>query len=380
MKIPKRLFFQILLFHSSIFPFRFFFDQKITYDFFWHLKMLNVPNLPFQSENYKKSVRVAILDTFFSENSKSMNFYRDDVFRLATNFNLESNLSEDRSNSEVDENVVNSKERSLNLKVDVRFSGDLLKKNHGACVASFIRQIAPEVQIISIPIFNDQGITNIQNFIQKLRHALNQKIDILYIGLKIEEDNITFHEKEEILKLLSQFLYVVAPSGNDGLSSSNIAFPANSIFFSVGAFEQKNNQYVICDFSQKQIKKGPNFVMPGKNNGCFIWNDQLQKMEPCLVSGTSIAAACMVGCLALILSETGSNFTAQQIQYVVQKNSQKLHKTKWDQQVNFGVINISESLFCIQQLKVFQNQMSVQKFQKKFQKLVNKIVEKIGDS
>jgi hypothetical protein len=342
--------------------------------------MLNVPKLPFQSENYKKSVRVAILDTFFSENSKSMNFYRDDVFRLATNFNLESNLSEDRSNSEVDENVVNSKERSLNLKVDVRFSGDLLKKNHGACVASFIRQIAPEVQIISIPIFNDQGITNIQNFIQKLRHALNQKIDILYIGLKIEEDNITFHEKEEILKLLSQFLYVVAPSGNDGLSSSNIAFPANSIFFSVGAFEQKNNQYVICDFSQKQIKKGPNFVMPGKNIGCFIWNDQLQKMEPCLVSGTSIAAACMVGCLALILSETGSNFTAQQIQYVVQKNSQKLHKTKWDQQVNFGVINISESLFCIQQLKVFQNQMSVQKFQKKFQKLVNKIVEKIGDS
>ncbi|MBP6892737.1 S8 family serine peptidase, partial [Candidatus Babeliales bacterium] len=263
---------------------------------------------------------------------------------------------------------------SLNLKIDRQFLSEFFKKNHGAFVVSLIRQCAPKIEIISIPIFNDQGTTSLEKLLDGLRNALQQNVDILYLGLKVEDNNFLI-QKKEILNLLQQFSYVVAPSGNDGLISFTVAFPANSIFFSVGAFEKKNNQYLICDFSQKQIKNGPNFVMPGKNLGCFLWNDQNQKIENYLVSGTSAAAACMVGCLALILYENQQNFTPQQIQYLIQKNSKKLNLCFKNDQSKFGLINTLGCLSCIQQLKVFQKQMSKKKFQKNFKKLVEKVVK-----
>ena len=375
MKILNIFFIQILFFYSSIFSFIFFPDQKIDSNFFWHLEVLNLSKIAFQFENLGEGVRIAILDTVFYENQKSIDFYHKELFSLANKFKINPRLTGDVNISSGCKNIGDGQKNSLNLKFDCRFSGEFLKKNHGACIVSLIRQIAPNVEIISIPIFNDSGTTSLQNLVQGVKQALQYHVDILYLGLKIKDGDTKLMQKKEFLKLLKQIPYVIAPAGNDGLSCFEIAFPANSIFFSVGAFEQKNNQYLISDFSQKQIKNGPNFVMPGKNLGCFVWHEGTKKMRPCLVSGTSMAGACMVGCLAIILSENEQNFISEQIQYLLQKNSEILHQNQWDDFVNFGMINVEQCMFCIQQLKVIQNQMSKKKFIKKFKILVDKIHE-----
>lgn len=375
MNYVKFLFFQILFFSISVKTFIFFPAQKMNDNFFWHYKIINSTNSSFQFENHGKSVRVAMLDTIFHDSSEIQDFYQQKYFRLANFFKNESNLSAELGQLFFDETIDESQKSFSGLKISGQFLNKISKKNHGACVASLIRQFAPTAELISIPIFNDQGTTSIQYLLQGLHKALDQKVDILYIGLKIQDCNISDMQKKQILQLLQQFLYVIAPSGNDGITSSDIAFPANSIFFSVGAFAQKNNQYLICDFSQKEILNGPNFVMPGEELGCFIWDNKHQKMVPCLVSGTSMAAACMVGCLAIILSEYKQDFTPQQIQYLLQKNSQKLNSVAWEGKVNFGMINIAQCQFCLQQLQAFKNQMTQKKFNQKFEKIMDKLVK-----
>ena len=374
MKFLKIIFLNILFSSTFSLSFIFFQKSKEDHDSFWHLNILNIRKTV-EWQNQGQGVRVAILDTKITEKPESIDFYQSKFFFLLKFSNLWPKLPEGERFLFNSQTLEDDCYFSMSMKNNDDFFKKGFKKNHAAFVVSMIRQIAPEVEIISIPIFNDHGVTSIAKFIQGLQQALQEKIDILYIGLKVDDKHISSVEKKTILKLLSQFLYVVAPVGNDGLSSFQIAFPANSLFFAVGAFEKINDQYLVCNFSQKNKKNGPCFAMPGKNIGCFLWNDNQKKMMTYFISGTSIAAAAMVGCLALLLSNGGNNFSQKQFHCIVQKNSENFFQNEWKNDNVFCCLNIVSALFCIQQLKKIKIQMNEKKFLKNFKKEVEKIMK-----
>lgn len=369
--------FFFLVFSSSVLSFDFFVNQNTNQDFFWHLKIPGFDFLPIQIENAGLGVKIAILDTFFCENENSNCFCCQKVFNMDDDVDFRKKLTTGRTFPFFNKNVEMSEENSLNLRIGCDFLNKLLKKNHGACVASLIRQIAPKVQIISIPILNDCAETSKVQFLQGLQQAFNEKIDILYLGLKLTSFNLKNELDQKILKLLKQFPYVVAASGNDGLNSSDIAFPARYIFFSVGAFEKKENNYLICDFSQFKENHGPNFVMPGYNLHCCLYDAAVKKNMTYCVSGTSMAAAIMTGCLANILWAGALKFTPKQVQYLMQKNSVKLNKIQWQSKVVFGAFNLKKSYFCVQYLQNLSEKISKKKFQNNFKKILDEFVQKI---
>ncbi len=375
MKIAKSLFFPIFFYSILSFSFQFFKHQKKIPINFWHLKVLNLQKIFLQNENRGKDVRIAILDTFFEQDDKGGNFESCYFDNVSSDLHPCKNLSKAERFNSFSKIIGIAEKNSLNREVVDPFYDESLKKNHGAIAASVIRQIASKVEIISIPIFSNHNLTtSVQKLIDGIKCAIEKKIDVLYLGLKIKDECLSVNQKKEIIDLLKHIPYVVAASGNDGKNSLDVAFPANSIFFSVGAFEQKNQNYFISNFSQNCA----NFVMPGKDLDCFVW-DKLQKNSICLsVSGTSIAAACMVGCLAIIESENVLNFSPKQMQYLIQKNCIFLNKDQWKGKVVFGVIDVTASAFCLRQLNNLCNQMSSKKRNKKFHKLVNKIVQKLN--
>lgn len=337
MKLSKVPFFLFFVFSHSIFSFNFCTDTKLSKnDYFWHLK---ISKITFQVGNEGSGVRIAILDTNFIENPKNKDFLGEKIFNMSPGFDSCKNLNFDATCSPSEESVGGESNHFSNLKFEARFFDHFLKKNHAACAVSLIQQIAPKASILSFPIFNDQATTNKYELLSKLKEALREKIDILYLGLKLKNFDPKNKIDIKILKLLKRFDYVVCAAGNDGLTCNDIAFPAKYLFFSVGAFKKENSEYFICDFSQFNKNFGPNFVMPGQDLFCYIWHEKMGKNILLKVSGTSMAAALMVGHLANILSCFRSDFNSKQIQYLIQKNSIKLHQNLWNGKVQFGVLD-----------------------------------------
>ena len=338
----------------------------MEFEFFWHLKIPTIDSFSLQSENQDYGIRIAILDTMIDRGQKNVDIFDRKNFNVREGFEMRSNFNSPSASRPNDQSAGSDEKNCANFKICSHFSKQPLQKNHGACVVSLIQQIVTPVEIISIPILDTCGQASKNSFLQGLRQALRAKVHILYLGLRLQNFDKKNKVDREILKLLREFEYVVAPSGNDGLSCQEIAFPARAVYFSVGAFEKKNDRYLICDFSQSESKTGPNFVMPGKDLAC----------NEGLVSGTSMAAALMVGVLAKLLSIGGVNFTVEQMYYLIQKNSKILDRDQWKSRVIFGTPDLSKSIFCLKQLQEIRKKILDKKFNKNFQKFVDEIVVK----
>jgi len=230
-----------------------------------------------------------------------------------------------------------------------------LKINHAEVSYEIIKQLAPESEIILMPILDEYGFSNKQSLLQGLKKAFVMKADIVHLGLKTYEsaDKNCVLDKE-IKKILKKFPYVVVAAGNDGKNIKKLAYPAclQSIFFSVGAFGNENGRYIISDFSQSSDDMFPNFVMPGKHILCPIWCKERSEYFFTHTMGTSIAVAMMSGFLALVLSEHASNFSKQRIMSVIKECSQKLDIT-WKDKVNLGAIHMRKTMMMFSVLKSF---------------------------
>lgn len=368
----------IFFYELSLQAFNFFPKQNKTIDFFWHLKIPILQYVPIQNSNI---VKVAILDTFFDHAVTTWRCGPREHFYVKQKLDFGKNLSSIEQGEVGDQFSTSGKKDSISANIEGAFSDAFVKKKHGACVATLMKQIVPDLEIVSIPIFNEQGMTSKKKLCEGLQQALFENVDILYLGLKIEKNDNDDAQDQEIIRLLSSFSYVVVAAGNDAKFESKLAFPAcaHNVFFSVGAFEKVSKKYVISDFSQFQKNIGPNFVMPGKDLACYTWSsDQAQNFIPCVASGTSMAAALFVGYLAHILMVAKQNFSVQQIRYILKKNSVMLDEKKWAGKVKFGTLSMVRIEDCLEKLQNLQIKMSPKKYIKNFAKNVDKIIKNYG--
>ncbi|MCX5923091.1 MAG: S8/S53 family peptidase [Candidatus Dependentiae bacterium] len=263
------------------------------------------------------------------------------------------------------QNIINSNKKKLSL-------------NHGDVTREIIKQLAPLCEIIVIPIMDKSGFASKQSLLDGLQKAIDIKVDVVHLGLKCQTDmNIKCQLDKQINKLIKKIPYVVASAGNDGKKIKQLAYPAalKSIFFSVGAFEYKDNSYPLCDFSQGSLNSAPNFLFPGLQIAIPIFDTQAQNYLVPYFSGTSMAAAMMTGFLALVLSEFKNDFNKKQIREVILSSSKKLKKN-WDEKVNFGMVDCRETLMKLLILKgLFYKTSFIKKLE-----MINKFFTKEANS
>lgn len=355
-----------LVFYPQNFkPFNFFLKSDKSLHYFWHLQ---IPTLKMFDQKYQKNIKIVILDT---------NLFRDDFFletgpekntKSSHSCNFQSKFDLFNRKLKFDKSIEGGEKRSPCKALKNTFF-TTLRKNHGNSIEAIIKQIITDVDIISVPILNEQGFCSKKKFLQGLSEALKLKPDILYLGLKFKnsDDNQNKTDKK-IMKLLSKFKYVVAAAGNDGETENKVAFPAayKEIFFSVGAFQKNGDNYDICDFSQFEKNKGPNFVMPGKD--IFV-------KDGCLTSGTSAAGALFAGCLACVLQLTDKHFSPTQIKHIIQNCCVKLQGRGWNEKVLFGTPDMKKIEQLIFKLKKIKNTCKAQYFQKNFDCILNLIIK-----
>lgn len=229
------------------------------------------------------------------------------------------------------------------------FVDKLLQKNHGTISSYLIEQIAPGVDIISIPILDDNASCSKQELLYGLQQASHQHVDILHLGLQIYNLDCTVALDQEIIQLLQKFPYVVAAAGNNG--AIPVGYPARiTNVISVGACQKQDDRYTLASFSQAKSDDKVNFILPGHNIIAPIWIDEIQKYIMVPTAGTSMAAAFMTGVLAMVLEENQRVLSTQQIMQLLYKCSIILD-ISWYDTVQYGAPILSVLLPEIKRLK-----------------------------
>jgi len=215
------------------------------------------------------------------------------------------------------------------------FIEHLIKKNHGTISMQLIKQIAPNnVDIISIPILDNDACCSKQELLTGLQQALLHKVDILHVGLQVYNIDSTAAIDQEIIQLLQKFSFVVAPAGNNG--TLQVGYPAQEKnVISVGACTKSDQRYLLADFSQASSGSKVDFVLPGQNIIVPLWIEEVQDYVFIPTTGTSMSAALMSGVLALILEQNQHVLPARQIMQLLYKHSRKLD-ISWCDKVEYG--------------------------------------------
>ncbi len=355
----------LVFYPQSFKSFNFFLKSDKSLNYFWHLK---IPTLITFHQKFEKNIKIVILDTHICTKNFSAEADHEKNTKSSYCFNFPSKFDKFDRKLKFDKSIESHQKRSTDGAPKNTFF-TTLRKNHGNSIKAMIEQIITNVDIISIPIFNEQGFCSKKKFLKGLTEALKLKPDILYLGLKFK--NSDENEKKidkKIIKLLPKFKYIVAAAGNNGIVEKRVAFPAayKEIFFSVGAFEQNKEKYDICDFSQFEKGKGPNFVMPGKD--IFYKGGYLN-------SGTSSAGALFTGCLASALQLADNHFSPIQIKHIFQNCCVKYQGNRWSDKVIFGTPDMKKIEQVIFKLKNIKNAYSNKYFQKNFDTILNSILE-----
>jgi hypothetical protein len=297
-----------------------------------------------------KGSRIAILDTnAYNENNVSLELELKSS-PLSQEESDSAKFSPRRPIVNFDANGCRSRNRLPGFAKKNQFLIDSNKKNvslhHADVTCEIIKQLAPLCEINIIPIMDKNGFASKKSLLEGLQKAIEMKVDIVHLGLKCQTDmNLDCSLDKQIKKLIEKIPYVVAAAGNDGNFIKQLAYPAalQTIFFSVGAFGNKDNSYPVCDFSQGSLSSAPNFLFPGLQIALPSFDSQMNDYLITYFSGTSMSAAMMTGFLALVLSEFKNDFTKQQIQKVITSSSKKLEKN-WDKKVNFGMVDCRKAM------------------------------------
>ncbi|MGZ6254866.1 MAG: S8 family peptidase [Candidatus Chromulinivorax sp.] len=244
-----------------------------------------------------------------------------------------------------------------------------------------ITGLAPQAKVVMIKAFNDKGTTNKTTLTAALQRAINLKNPIVSMSLKITDEFNPVVDRP-LKELVDSIDYVVAASGNDGSLKklqNKEAYPAkfDSVAFDVGAFAY-DDQYSICDFTQKEKNIGPKFVAPGKNIlSSGITPNQNDDSMYVFMSGTSIAVPIITGFMALVAAEFEDQLTREQILKVIYTFSMKLHDDQtWQEDILLGTPDMRSSLLCLHVLVALKKLLKNNKnfcFESYFDNLVQAI-------
>lgn len=232
--------------------------------------------------------------------------------------------------------------------LDQQINDDKKDLNHSSLMEFLIKTIAPYATCSLIPILSKDGRGDRMSFIEGLIKAIEKKISIVNISLKIEDlnDSESLYTKT-IETLLSYIPYSIAASGNDALlykENPVEAFPAHSNLitcdigsFGYNVFEQK---YSLSYFSQYAPKYGPRFVMPG------------ELLTDYYINGTSGSTALFSAFIALILGEFSTFFTKREILLTCYASSYHLgNSTEWRTKSLLGTVDTRLTFFLLHSIQ-----------------------------
>lgn len=243
-----------------------YFDNKLILDF---EQRLNIHHMKEYSKG--KGVKVAIIDTGLAGDSP----FKDDVIFGMNMY--------DRTKS---------------------YDDDL---GHGTAVASIIKRIAPESQLLIFKCLNDKGTGAIMNIMDGITGAIAWKADIIITSLCMDNMRVPVGLDEKFSQAIKKGIVLIAPSGN--LNDPIVQFPAckDGVWGIAGLDASKDERSYFSNFGD-----GIDFIAPSVDIETLGLNN-----ESVLKTGTSYSAPIIGGMLALSKS------------YVIDNNNVDKNNKEW---------------------------------------------------
>lgn len=249
-----------------------------------------------------------------------------------SNYRTQTNLStEERNNDFLTMNQKNKNLATERVKKNDNLS-KFRKKTHGDITRAIIKLVAPDSDIILIPILDDYGYATKEEILKGLNLALQHKPDILHLSFQILDFDRSQKIDQKIYKLLQRFKCIIVPAGNH-IDSANFPSKKNNVF-SVASFGKMGEKYPISFFSKSSKA---DFIMPGENIIVPLWDKEEQKIIAFQESGTSISAAFMTGTLAQLFEKNKYIYSQNRskIRQDLIKHSQFLDNS-WKARIRYG--------------------------------------------
>lgn len=239
---------------------------------------------------------------------------------------------------------------------------------HGTAVSGLITQKNPLIFVMMAQSFLKNGTCSVTTFLESLLILIKNKVPIVCMSLQIPLDALSPEMQEVIEYIIRLIPYSIASSGNNALINNFLSFPSEITTFSVGAFgyDEDTNSYPISVFSQYS-NMGPTFVMPGENIQVIstYYNKLYKKIIHgySIMSGTSFSAALFTHYIAYIYGYTYSDFTYEEIRYLIFSSGKDLkNQGEWRKKSIFGTLDISSIFFIVWILQYIKNESVIMRY------------------
>lgn len=168
---------------------------------------------------------------------------------------------------------------------------------HGTAVASILKRIAPECELLIFKCLNDRGTGAIMNVMDGITGAISWKADIIITSLCMENSRVPVGLEAKFRQATKKGIIIVAPTGN--LNEQTVQFPAvDKKVWGIAGIDMSTNQRAY--FSN--FGDGVDFIAPSMNIETLGLNN-----EQVFKTGTSYSAPIVAGMLTLSKSYVINN-------------------------------------------------------------------------
>ncbi|CAI8816255.1 subtilisin [Bacillus pseudomycoides] len=249
----------------------------------WGIDFLNIPSIKKQNNNLTgKNISIAILDTGVDMKHEDLNLRRSVTFIKGTN-----GYSDESGHGTHIAGIIGAKDNKLG-----------------------VLGVAPAAQMYSLKVLDSEENGKYSNIIQAIEWCIQNNIRII---------NMSFggYQKSDALEIAinkahEKNIILVSSAGNTGFfDEDTITYPAkyNNVI-SVGAINSQKERWFASSLGKKL-----DIMAPGEK---ILSTSPEQKYE--IKSGTSMAAAYVTGCIALLL-EKNPTITNTELETILKKTA-----------------------------------------------------------
>ncbi|MGH0927857.1 MULTISPECIES: S8 family peptidase [Bacillus cereus group] len=249
----------------------------------WGIDFLNIPRIKKQNNNLTgKNISIAILDTGVDMNHEDLNLRRSFTFIKGTN-----GYSDESGHGTHIAGIIGARDNQIG-----------------------VLGVAPAAQIYSLKVLDSKENGKYSSIIQAIEWCIQNNIRII---------NMSFggYQKSDALEIAinkahEKNIILVSSAGNTGFfDEDSITYPAkyNNVI-SVGAINSQQERWFASSLGKKL-----DIMAPGEN---ILSTAPGQKYE--MKSGTSMAAAYVTGCIALLL-EKNPTMTNTEIETILKETA-----------------------------------------------------------